>query len=85
MVAIHPVRLAMVLSSVVAQRQIPIDQTVQKTVETPQLQCIDEVVDNPVVQVPRAQVAEETVEIPQLDVFEKIVETPDPDGPWHPG
>ena len=38
--------------SVVAQRQIPIDQTVQKTAETPQLQCIDKVVDDPVVQIP---------------------------------
>ena len=33
----HPVRLVMASSSVVAQRQIPIDQTVQKTVEIPQL------------------------------------------------
>ena len=41
------------------------------------MQCIDEVVDNPVVQVPGAQVADETGEIPQLDVFEKIVETPE--------
>ena len=43
LVVTHPVRLAMALSSlydvsVVAQRQIPIDQTVQKTVEIPQLQ-----------------------------------------------
>ena len=80
LVMTHPVRLAMALSSlddvsVVAQRQIPMDQTVQKIVETPQLQCIDEVIDNPVVQVPRAHVVEETVEIPQLDVVEKIVET----------
>ena len=82
LVVTHPVRLAMALSSlddvsVVAQRQIPMDQTVQKTKEIPQLQCIDKVVDDPVVQVPRAQVAEETVEIPQLDVFEKTVETPE--------
>ena len=38
LVVTHPVRLAMTSSSVVAQRPIPIDQTVQKTVETPQLQ-----------------------------------------------
>ena len=66
--------------SVVAQRQIPIDQTVQKTVETPQLQCMDRVIDGKVVQVenvPQSHVAEKTVEIPQLDVFEKIVETPE--------
>ena len=43
LVVTHPVRLAMTLSSVVAQRQIPIDQTVQKTVETPQVQRIDRV------------------------------------------
>ena len=80
LVVTHPVRLAMALSSlddvsVVAQRQITMDQTVQKTVETPPLQCTDEVIDNPVVQVPRAHVVEKTVEIPQLDVVEKIVET----------
>ena len=70
----HPVRLAMALSSVVAQRQIPIDQAVQKTVETPQLQRTERVIDGPVLQVehvPQSQVAEETVEIAQLDVFEK--------------
>ena len=63
LVVTHPVRLAMALSSlddvsVVAQRQIPIDQTVQKTVE---LQCIDRVIDGPVVQVehiPQSHVAE---------------------------
>ena len=79
----HPVRLAMALSSlddvsVVAQRQI--DQTVQKTVETPQLQRTNRVNDGPVVQVehiPQSHVAEKTVEIPQLYVIEKIVETPE--------
>ena len=65
----------MALSSVVAQRQITIDQTVQKTVETPQLQVIDGVVGDPVVQVPRAQVLEKTAEIPQLQTVEKIAET----------
>ena len=60
---------------VVAQRQIPIDQTVRKTVETPQLQVIDKVVDDPVVQVPRVQVLEKTVEISQLQAAEKVVET----------
>ena len=34
---------------VVAQRQIPMDQTVQKTMEIPQLQCVDEVIDVPAV------------------------------------
>ena len=60
----HPVRLAMGLSSVVAQRQIPIDQTVQKTVETPQLQRTDRVIDGLVVQV-------ETVEMPVTRTQEK--------------
>ena len=79
LVAIHPIRLGMALNiPVMAQRQIPIDRTVQKTMETPQLQCVDNVIDGPVVQVehvPQAHVAEKTVEIPQLDVVEKIVET----------
>ena len=44
LVVTNPVRLAMALSSVVTQRQIPVDQ-VQKTVETSQQQCIDKVVD----------------------------------------
>ena len=71
-----------------AQRQVPIDQTVQQTVETPQLQCIDEMIDVlvvSVVQVPRArvviktvetprvQIVAETTEISQLPVVEKIV------------
>ena len=85
MVMAHPIRLAMALSSldevsVVAQRQIPIGQTVQKTVENPQLQRTNRVIDGPVVQVehiPQSHVAEKTVEIPQLDVIEKIVETPE--------
>ena len=52
----------------------PRSRTVQKTKEIPQLRCIDEVVDNPVVQVPRVQVVERTVEIPQLQTVEKIDE-----------
>ena len=58
-------------------QQIPIDQIVQKTTEIPQLRCVGNVIDNPVVQVPRAHVVEKTIEIPQLDVVEKIVETPE--------
>ena len=73
LVVTHPVRLAMALSSlddvsVVAQRQIPMDQTVQKTVEISQLQCIDEMIDGPVMQVehvPQSHVAEKSVEIPR--------------------
>merc|ERR1712107_706044 len=53
---------------VVAQRQIPMVQTVQKTIEIPQLQYIDKVVDVPVVQV---------VQVPRLQVVEKIVEVPE--------
>ena len=80
LVVTHPVRLAMALSSVVAQRQIRNDQTVQKTVETPQLQRVDRVSDGLVVQVehvPQSHVAEKTVEIPQLDVVKKTIETPE--------
>ena len=45
------------------------DQTVQKTIEIPQLQCSDHVNDVPVVlvaQVPRVLVVEKTTEIPQF-------------------
>ena len=62
LVEIHPIRLGMALNiPVTAQRQIPIDRTVPKTIETSQLQCIDRVVDGPVVHVehvPQAHVAE---------------------------
>ena len=44
--------------------------------EIPQPECIDTVVDDPVVQVPRMQVVEKTAEIPQLQTVEKIAETP---------
>ena len=59
-------------------QQTLIVQTVQKTMETSQLQCIDKVIDGLVVQVehvPQSQVAEETIEIPQFDVVEKTAET----------
>ena len=63
--------------TVVAQRQIPMVQAVQKTMEIPQLQCVDEAIDGIVVQVPRVQVVEKTVEGPQLQIVEHIVETPE--------
>ena len=50
---------------VVVQRQIPMVQAVQNTIQTPQLQCVDKVVSDHVVQV---------VHVPQLQVVEKIVE-----------
>ena len=69
---------------VVAPRQIlPMTQTVQKTIEIPQLQCIDEVIDVPavlVVPVPQVQVSGKTVEISQLQTAEKIVDTFDANG-----
>ena len=65
-------------------------QTVQKTIETQQLQCIDKVIDVPVVlvaqvpqllsdvQAPTMQVVEKTVEDPQLQiVVEKTAKTPE--------
>ena len=85
----HPVHLAMALSSVVAQRQIPIDQTVQKTVEIPQLDVIEKIVDTPVPQIleelaetskvfPQDRVqhssADETIEIPAVSLAEKMIE-----------
>ena len=62
---------------VAVQRQIPMVQTVQKTMEIPQLQCIDKVVDDRVVQIPQRQVVETTVGGPQLQIVEQIVETPE--------
>ena len=52
----------------------------QMPMETPQLPCINKVVDvtvatQQVVQIPQVHVVEKTVEIPQLDVIEKIIET----------
>ena len=52
----------------------------QMPMETPQLPCINKVVDvtvatQQVVQIPQVHVEEKTVEIPQLDVIEKIIET----------
>ena len=65
---------------VVAPRQIfPMVQTVQKTIETQQSQCIDEMIDVPVVsvvQVPRACVVKKTVENPQFQIVEKSAEDP---------
>ena len=62
-------------TSVVAPRQIfPMVQTVQKTIETQQLQCIDNVIDVPVqlvAHVPRVEVVE-AVEIPQFQAVKKI-------------
>ena len=61
-------------------QQTLIAQTVQKTMEISQLQCIDKVSDGPVVlveHVPQSHVAEKTVEIPQLDVVKKTIESPE--------
>ena len=61
---------------VVAQRQISMVQTVQTSIEIPQLQHCDEVIDVPVVsvvQVPRVWVVKKkTVEDPQFQIVEKI-------------
>ena len=62
---------------VAVQRQVPMVQTVQKTVEIPQPECIDTVIDDPVVQVPQMRVMEKTVEGPQLQIIEQIVEIPE--------
>ena len=60
------------------QRQIPVAQTMQKTMEVPPSQCIDKVVDIPVVaqrQIsPMVQTVQKTIEIPQLQV--KVVDVP---------
>ena len=60
---------------VVTQRQIRMNPDVQKTIETPQLQHTEQVVDVPVVlvaQVPRVEVVEEAVEISQFQAVKKI-------------
>ena len=60
---------------VVAQRQISMDQTVQKTMEIPQLQCADHVNDVPaafVEQVPQVHVGMKTVEIAQLQLVAQV-------------
>merc|ERR1711916_74501 len=54
-------------------------QTVQKTVEVPQLQFIDKVVDIPVEaqrQIPMVQTVQKTIEIPQLQYIDKVVDVP---------
>ena len=64
---------------VVAQRQIRMNQEVQKTIEIPQLQVADKVVDVPVLSVVRAPlvlVMAKTV-TPQLLLLEKIVVIPE--------
>ena len=56
----------------VQQQILPMAQTVQKTMEIPQLQCVDKVVDNP--EAPQVQVSDKTVEISQLQAVGKIDE-----------
>ena len=60
------------------QRQIPVAQTMQKTMEVPPSQCIDKVVDIPVVAQrhisPMVLTVQKTIEIPQLQV--KVVDVP---------
>ena len=54
-------------------------QTVQKTVEIPQVQFLDKVVDIPVVvqrQVPMVQKVQKTLEVPQLQIIDKVVDIP---------
>ena len=65
---------------VVAQRQISMVQTIQKSVEIHQSQYCDDVIDVPVVsvvQVPRVWVVKKTVEDPQFQIVEKTVENPE--------
>ena len=65
---------------VVAQRQISMVQTVQRSIEIPQLQYCDEVIDVlavSVVQVPRVGVVKKTVEDPQFPIVEKTFENPE--------
>ena len=64
---------------VVAQRQISMVLTVQKSIEISQLQYCDEVIDVPVVlvvRVPQLRVVEQTAEIPQLQITDKVTDVP---------
>merc|ERR1711972_552629 len=61
------------------QRQVPMIQTVQKTVEVPQVQYIDKVVDVPVTkqrQVPMIQTVQKTVEVPQIEFVDNHIHIP---------
>ena len=64
---------------VVMQRQVPAVKVVQKTVEVPQTQFIDRVVDTPVVQqrqVPTVQMVQKTMENPQAQFLDEVVGMP---------
>ena len=47
-------------------------QTVQETIEIPQLQCIDEAIDDLVVQVPQVQTAEKIVDTRETQMIQGI-------------
>ena len=60
---------------VVAQCQVPISQTVEKTVEVPQVQCLDRVADVPVAtqrRIPTVRIAQRTVEVPKIVSQDRI-------------
>ena len=66
--------------SVVVQRQVSTDQTVQKTVEVPPLQFTDKVSDIPV-EAPRqisqmVQNVQKTIETQQLQCIDKVIDVP---------
>ena len=57
----------------------PLMEKVQKTVEVPQAQSTDKVIDVPVImqrQVPAVQVVRKTVEVPQTQFIDRVVDTP---------
>ena len=58
------------------QRQIPVAQTMQKTMEIPPSRCTDKVVDIPVVaqrQISMDQTVQKTMEIPQLQCADHVL------------
>ena len=57
---------------VVSQSQVPIIQPVQKTVEVPQVQFLDRMVEQ-ITETPAVSLAEETVETPKTQTQEKII------------
>merc|ERR1712196_350581 len=64
---------------VTKQRGVPMVQTVQRPVEVPQIQYVDEVVEVPVTkqrQVPMVQTVQRPVEVPQVQIIDEVVDVP---------
>ena len=56
--------------------EVPMIQTVQKTMDVPQLQILDEVDDTPVALQRQTSMVQKIQEVPQMQILEKTVEGP---------